>query len=72
MKKTMEETQKITAILPVPLLEGALRASGKGLTDTLKEALTQYRQRKACEALMALRGKVKFDLTYEQIKEDRE
>jgi len=38
----------------------------------LKEALREYNHRWACQELRKLRGKIKFDLTYEEMKEDRE
>lgn len=71
MKKHTEEMRKITVNLPAKLLRG-LGENGENLTDTIREALKAYRHRQACQALLALRGKVKFDMTYEEMKEDRE
>jgi len=72
MKNLQEKTQKITVNLPVNLINKTMAYNDKSMTETIREALKQYNHARACDALMALRGKIKFDLTYEQIKEDRE
>ncbi|NBX03857.1 MAG: hypothetical protein EBR02_07365 [Alphaproteobacteria bacterium] len=70
--KNNEEIRKITVNLPVSLIDPLLKSGDLSLTETIKQALKEYRNRQAWKALSELRGKVKFDLTYEQIKEDRE
>jgi hypothetical protein len=56
------ENQKITAHLPKDLLRRAQRATGKGITDTLREGLELLSAREAGRRLRALRGKVKFSV----------
>jgi hypothetical protein len=41
------ENQKITAHLPKDLLRSAQRATGKGITETLREGLELLRAREA-------------------------
>lgn len=72
MKTPAEPTRKITVNLPVSLLDSLVESENRSLTEILREALKDYRHRRACEALIAMRGKVDFDLTYEEIKRDRE
>ena len=72
MKKPSEEIRKITVNLPASLIDKTMAHSDMNLSETIREALRRYNHARACDALMALRGKIPFDLTYEQIKEDRE
>lgn len=63
----MGEMRKITVNLPADLVDGSLRVSGKNLTETIREALAEANHRWACRRLLELRGKVRFDLTHEQL-----
>jgi hypothetical protein len=72
MKNPREEIRKITINLPASLIDPLLADYPKGQTELIREALTQLKRKRACERLRSLRGKVKFSLTYDQIKEDRE
>ena len=56
------ENQKITAHLPKDLLRRARRATGKGITETLREGLELLSAREAGRRLRAVRGKVKFSV----------
>ena len=53
----LQQTQKITAILPRELLHNIQAITGLGITETLKEALEQYARTKAYENLLKCRGK---------------
>jgi len=66
-----EQTQKITAHIPVDLLHEAQAATGKGITETLKIALTQLANAGAYEGLRKLRGKVKFSIDLKELRKDR-
>jgi hypothetical protein len=66
-----EQTQKITAHIPVHLLQEAQAATGKGITETLKIALNQLAHAGAYEALRKMRGKVKFTIDLDDLREDR-
>ena len=58
--------------LPPSLIDPLMEETGQGPTELLTDLLRKEKNRRAWQALSELRGKVKFDLTYEQIKEDRE
>jgi len=58
----MLDTQKITAHVPKELLESARKATGKGITETVKKALEELVQRQACANLRALRGKLHLEI----------
>ena len=64
----MNDMRKITAVLPSTLIEAAMRASGTGLTETLREALRDYSHRAASRNLLAMRGKVPFALDWRTLR----
>lgn len=64
-------TQKITAHLPIHLLEEAQAVTKKGITETLKIALEQLARTQAYEGLRKLRGKVKINIDIHELRKDR-
>lgn len=52
------KTKKITAYIPISLLEKARSVTGKGITETIKIALTQMVRANAYEDLRKMRGKI--------------
>lgn len=66
-----EQTQKITAHIPVNLLHEAQAVTGKGITETLKIALSQLARANAYEDLRKMRGKVKISIDLEKLRKDR-
>ncbi len=66
-----EQTQKITAHIPVHLLHEAQSATGKGITETLKIALGQLTHASAYENLRKMRGKIKFSIDLKNLRKDR-
>jgi hypothetical protein len=66
-----KQTQKVTAHIPVNLLHEAQAATGKGITETIKIALTQLAHASAYEALRKMRGKVNFSIDLEDLRKDR-
>ncbi len=71
MHRSHEKTQKITAHIPVNLLQEAQSVTGKGITDTLKIALSQLARAHAYEDLRKMRGKIKFSIDVEELRKDR-
>ena len=67
-----EEMRKITINLPASLVDGLGEDENKTLTQVVQDALKQYRHKRACEALMKLRGTGGLMLTYEELKELRD
>lgn len=64
------QNQKITAHLPKELLRRAQQATGKGITETLREGLELLSAREAGRRLRALRGKVKFSVDLVALRRD--
>ena len=64
------QNQKITAHLPKELLRRAQQATGKGITETLREGLELLSAREAGRRLRALRGKVKFSVDLIALRRD--
>ena len=67
----MVATQKITVEVPADLLERAQRATGEGVTHTVREGLRALASRHAQFELTRLRGKVKFTIDLKALREDR-
>jgi hypothetical protein len=67
----MAEARKITVEVPADLLEKAQRASGEGVTGTVRTGLQLVAASHAYATLRQLRGKVRFSKTLSQLKADR-
>jgi hypothetical protein len=65
------ETTKVTVELPADLLERARASTGEGITATIRRGLEMVAATRAQERLLALRGKVKFSIALDQLREDR-
>lgn len=62
-------TKRITANLPSALLDEAIKASGKGITETLIAGLELVKRSRAFAKAQALRGKIQLDLDMDEIRE---
>lgn len=71
MIKGMETPRKITVEIPRKLLERAQRASGAGITQTVRTGLQLVAASQTYARLRQLRGKVQFARTLAQLKADR-
>ena len=67
----MEAARKITIEVPPELLEKAQQATGSGITQTVRTGLQLVAATQAYTRLRQLRGKVRFSLTWEELKADR-
>jgi hypothetical protein len=67
----MGTVRKITVEIPAELLEKAQRASGGGITQTVRTGLQLVAASQAYAKLRQLRGKVRFKRTLAEIKADR-
>jgi hypothetical protein len=67
----MEKARKITIEVPADLLEKAQRASGDGITKTVRTGLQLVAASNAYASLRELRGKVRFSRTLAELKADR-
>jgi hypothetical protein len=68
----MGELRKITVQVPADDLAMAQAYTGEGVTETVRAALKRLASMKAQQELLALRGKVKFALTSDELKYERE
>jgi hypothetical protein len=68
----MKTEQKVTVMLPTALVQKALKASGEGLTPTLRRGLELVAAKEAYRGLLKLKGKFPLSQDYEQVRRDRE
>ena len=68
----MNEMRKITVEVRRDDLAEAQALTGKGVTETIRDALRRMRSVRAQQRAMELRGKVKFSLTLDEMRYDRE
>ena len=57
--------------MPEDLLQKALRSTGKGVTETVRDGLRLVAAGDAYRTLARLRGKVKFSVSLRRLREDR-
>ena len=67
----MERARKITVEVPAELLDKAQRASGTGITQTVRAGLQLMASSEAYARLLKFRGKVRFSRSAEELKDDR-
>jgi hypothetical protein len=61
-------TRRITANLPVHLLEEARKVTGAGITETLVAGLEKVRASSALEKALKLRGRLKLNLDLDELR----
>lgn len=61
----------MTANLPEDILQAAMAATGRGITETLIEGLERVRRSRAHEKALALRGKVTLRIDLDESRERR-
>jgi hypothetical protein len=67
----MKTARKITVEIPPNLLEKAQKASGSGITQTVRTGLQLVAASQTYARLRHLRGKVRFTRTLADLKADR-
>jgi hypothetical protein len=67
----MAQTTKVTVAVPADLLARARRSTRLGVTATIRRGLELVAAARAAEELRSLRGKVKFSIDLERLREDR-
>jgi hypothetical protein len=67
----MAKLKKVTAVLPQDLLRRAQRASGQGITPTIRRGLELVAAGRAYDGLRRLRGRVKLAIDMKALREDR-
>jgi len=61
----------VTVILPADLVEKAQRSSGENLTATICQGLKLVAAGPAYDGLRRLKGKVRFSIDLQSLREDR-
>ena len=67
----MATARKITVEVPPELLDKAQRASGTGITETVRTGLQLVAASRTYARLRELRGKVRFSRSLAELKADR-
>jgi hypothetical protein len=67
----MNEMRKITVEVPEDDLVEAQALTGKGVTETIRDALRRMRSIRAQQRALELRGKVNFSLTVDEMRYDK-
>lgn len=67
----MRPARKVTVEVPRDLLEKAQRASGAGVTQTIRTGLELVAASRTYDRLRRFRGKVRFSRSLAQLKADR-
>ena len=67
----MRRARKITVEVPAELLDKAQRASGAGITQTVRAGLQLMAASEAYSRLLQFRGKVRFSRSVKELKDDR-
>ena len=67
----MDAVQKITVAIPRELLDKAQKASGTGITQTVRTGLQLVAASRTYARLRQFRGKVHFARTLAELKADR-
>jgi hypothetical protein len=67
----MKPARKITLEVPAELLEKAQRASGAGITETVRTGLQLVAASQTYARLRQMRGKVRFSRPWSELKFDR-
>jgi hypothetical protein len=67
----MEEERKITVRVSTELLAKAQKATAGGITETVRQGLELLVVSDAYDRLREMRGKMKFSIDLEQLREDR-
>jgi hypothetical protein len=68
----MIKMKKITVEVPADTLAAAQGFTKGSIVETVRRGLQELAARQAQRRLLAMKGKVKFDYTIEQIKAERE
>ena len=63
----MPNLRKITVEVSADALRAAQELTGKGVSETVREALGRLAHERASKRLLALRGKMKFALSWEEL-----
>jgi hypothetical protein len=67
----MAAARKVTVLLPADLVDKAQRSTGENLTATICRGLKLVAAGPAYDGLRRLKGKVRFSIDLQSLREDR-
>jgi hypothetical protein len=67
----MPRERKITVHVPDDLLDRAQKATGEGITETIRQGLRLVAAGETFRRVSQLRGSVRFSLDLDRLREDR-
>ena len=67
----MPRLKKVTVLVSAELLDKAQEATGQGITPTIRKGLELVAASRAYQQLRRLRGKVRFSVDLEDLRQDR-
>ena len=67
----MRTTRKVTVQLSSDLLKKAQKSTGSGITETIRKGLELLAAAKVYEKLASMKGKIRFGVSAEVLREDR-
>jgi hypothetical protein len=67
-----QQMRKVTVMLPKDLVDRATKASGMGLTPTLRKGLESVIVAGAYRRIRERRGKVHLSINVDELREDRD
>ena len=65
-----QEMRKVTVMLPKDLLDRAVKASGQGVTPTIRKGLENIATADAYERILQRRGKVRLSVDVRELRRD--
>ena len=68
-RRAVRETRRVTANLPVKLVDDACQVTGKGITETLVAGLERVKRSAAAAKARALKGKLHLAIDIETSRE---
>ena len=68
----MGRLKKITVEVPADLLKTAQKATGEGVTETVRVGLEKIARAEAYKRLLELEGKVHLTYDIEELRQDRD
>jgi hypothetical protein len=69
--RSMGGARKVTVEVPAILLRKAQKSTGQGVTATIRQGLELVAARRAYDELRRLRGRVRFSIDLDAVREDR-
>lgn len=71
IRSPMETPRRVTVEVPENLLRKAQRSTGKGITATIRQGLELLAAAQSFDEVRRMRGKVRFSIDLDEMREDR-